>query len=318
MSQKDEEGVQPDQTSPSAVYRQLDDRLGSDEAPYDVGAGLEHLLGWMDEEAPPDEDQPPVEQAPEPELQVELAATSRAELELTQMRLGAIERLARTRRSDSRVAIGAVVLVSVLAGLGLLFRLSYVPAHVALPVLVTVGAIDGVLTLAVVALYRTTMKRLHDDLRLAFGDKTERRKRPDKSGQEPSRPTAQRKRARPLIVRSRAGTYPPLLKFLVTVAFLGFLAASVLAYATHSLLPFVVTSSVVAGLYVISVLPVVITVIWAGRDRRSAAQSMLHLMLGRHSVPHGEITARPADMTVSVQADEGDASPMRLPGAPDV
>lgn len=56
-----------------------------------------------------------------------------------------------------------------LAGLGLLFRLSYVPAHVALPVLTAIGAIDGVLTLAVIALYRTTMKGLHDDLRLAFG-----------------------------------------------------------------------------------------------------------------------------------------------------
>lgn len=50
-----------------------------------------------------------------------------------------------------RFALGAVVLVSLLAGLGLLFRLSYVPAHVAVPVLVAISAIDGVLTLAATA-----------------------------------------------------------------------------------------------------------------------------------------------------------------------
>lgn len=55
-------------------------------------------------------------------------------------------------------------------------------------------------------------------------------------------------------MRSRVRTYPPLLQFLVTFAFLGFVAASVLGYAKHSLLPFTVTSAV-AGLFVISVLP---------------------------------------------------------------
>ncbi len=75
-------------------------------------------------------------------------------------------------------------------------------------------------------------------------------------------------------MRFRAGTYPPLLQFLVIVAFLGFAAACILAYATHSLLPFTVTSMVVAGLFVISVLPVVITAVWTPREfRRSAANS---------------------------------------------
>ena len=111
-------------------------------------------------------------------------------LKLAGMRLDAVERLAQKRISNGRIALGAVVLVSVLAGLGLLFRLSYVPARVAMPVLVAVGAIDAALTLAVVALYRTTMRGLHDDLRLALGEQPGRREKPDQVGQETTRPAA--------------------------------------------------------------------------------------------------------------------------------
>jgi hypothetical protein len=306
MSPKDDEGVQPEQISVSAVYHQLDDHLAPDEAPYAVDSGLQRLLGWMGGEAPPDEGRPQIEAASEP-AQLEPTMTSSDELELTRMRLMAVDRLAQSRKSNSRVAFGAVVLVSVLAGMGLLFRLSYVPAHVALPALVAVGAIDGVLTLAVVALYRTTMKGLHDDLRLAFGGQTVRRERLDNGRQVSSRPVSQRPRRGPLVVRSRVDTYPPLLQFLVTVAFLGFAAASVLAYATHSLLPFTVTSIVVAGLFVISVLPVVITAIWTASEfRRRAADSALYLMLARRRVPHEEAISRPVEMTVSTQAAERD------------
>jgi len=60
------------------------------------------------------------------------------------------------------------------------------------------------------------------------------------------------------------GTYPPLLTFLATVAFLGFAAACVVAYARDSLAPFTITSIVLAGLFLISVLPVVLPAIWAG------------------------------------------------------
>jgi len=47
----------PEQVSPtdaylSSVYRQLDDYLGPDEAPYDVEAGLERLMTWMHGEGP--------------------------------------------------------------------------------------------------------------------------------------------------------------------------------------------------------------------------------------------------------------------------
>jgi hypothetical protein len=299
MNQKDDEGTEREQISPSAVYHQLADHLGPDEAPYDAGAGLERLLGWMGAQAPPDEDRQPAGQGLRPEQRVQPAVPSEAELELTRMRLEAVERLAEKTRSDSRIALGAIVLVSVLAGLGLLFRLSHVPAQIALPVLAAVGAIDGLLTLAVAVLYRTTMKGLHDDLRLAFGEPAEPVQSPDRSGKATSQPVAPRMRSRPLVVRFRAGTYPPLLQFLVTIAFLGFAAACVLAYATHSLLPFTVTCIVVAGLFLILVLPVVISAIWAGELRRNAAGSILDLMLARGRVPPDQHGQQPGPLPVA-------------------
>src|SRR5690349_15172345 len=261
MSQKDDAGTERERVPPSAVYRQLGDQLGPEEAPYDAESGLQRLRGWMEEEAPPDGARPHVEPVPEAEQRLRLAG----------MKLDAVERLAQKRVSNARVALGAVVLVSVLAGLGLLFRLSYVPAHVAMPVLVTVGAIDGAMTLAVVALYRTTMRGLHDDLRLAFGEPARRDETPGQAGQETTRPGTRRGGGRPLVVRSGGGMYPPLLKFLGIVAFLGFVAASVVAYARDSLVPFTITSIVLAGLFLLSILPVVIPAIWAGEDHRRAA-----------------------------------------------
>lgn len=300
MSQNDDAGVQREQISASAVYQQLDDHLAPDEAPYNVDSGLQRLLGWMGKEVPPDENRSPMEPAVSaPEL--DLTTVSGADLELVRMRLEAVGRLAQVRRSNSRWAFGAVVLVSVLAGLGLLLRLSYVPSHVALPALVAVGAIDGALALAVVALHRTTMRGLHDDLRLAFGEEAGRRERSDEGGLVTSRPVPQSGR-RPLVVGSRVGAYPPLLRFLVAIGFLGFLSASVLAYATHSLLPFTITSIVVAGLFVISVLPAMMTAIWAGEGRQRTAQAILYRMLGGPSVPYEEITARP----LSARAEERD------------
>ena len=47
MSQKDDAGTEREQVPPSAVYRQLDDHLGPEEAPYDAGSGLQRLRGWM-------------------------------------------------------------------------------------------------------------------------------------------------------------------------------------------------------------------------------------------------------------------------------
>ena len=297
MSQKDDAGTEREQVPPSAVDRQLDDHHGRGETPYDAESGLERLRGWMGDEEPPDEARPQVEPVPEAEQRLRLAG----------MKLDAVERLAQTRISNARIALGAVVLVSVLAGLGLLFRLSYVPARVAMPVLVAVGAIDGAMTLAVVALYRTTMRGLHDDLRLAFGEQPGRREKPDEARQETTTPAARRRGGRPLVVRSGGGTYPPLLKFLAIIAFLGFAAACVVAYARDSLVPFAIASIVLAGLFLISVLPVVIPAIWAGEGPRRAAQAILYVMLGGQPVSYAEITARHAETARLTLADDRSA-----------
>jgi len=299
MSQKDDASTEPEQVPPSAVYRQIDDHLGPAEAPYDAESGLQRLRGWMGEEEPPDGVRPQVEPAPEAEQRLRLAG----------MKLDAVERLAQKRISNARIALGAVVVVNVLAGLGLLFQLSYVPARVAMPVLVAVGAIDAAMTLAVVALYRTTMRGLHDDLRLAFGEQPGRYEKPAKAGQETTRPAARRRGGRPLVVRSGGGTYPPLLKFLAIIAFLGFAAASVVAYAGDSLVPFTITSIVLAGLFLISVLPVVIPAIWAGEGPRRAAQAILYVMIEGQSVSYEEITARHAETVERSVADERKANP---------
>ena len=296
MSQKDDAGTEREQVPPSAGYRQLDDQLGPEEAPYDAESGLQRLRGWMGEEEPPDEARPQAEPVSQTER-----------LRLAGLKLDAVERLAQKRVSNARIAVGAVVLVSVLAGLGLLFRLSYVPARVAMPVLVAVGAIDGAMTLAVVVLYRTAMRGLHDDLRLAFGEQAGRREKPDQAGQETTRPAARRRGGRPLVVRSGGGTYPPLLKFLAIVAFLGFAAACVLAYARDSVAPFTITSIVLAGLFLISVLPVVIPAIWAGEGPRRAAQAILYVMLGGQPVSYGEITAKHTETAGLPLADERNA-----------
>ena len=58
MSQKDDAGTERGQVPPSAVYRQLDDHLGPEEAPYDAESGLQRLRGWMGEEEPPGEARP--------------------------------------------------------------------------------------------------------------------------------------------------------------------------------------------------------------------------------------------------------------------
>ena len=151
------------------------------------------------------------------------------------------------------------------------------------------------------------MKGLHDDLRLAFGEQGGRREKPAQAGQETTRPAARHGGGRPLMVRSGGGTYPPLLKFLATIAFLGFAAASVAAYARDSLVPVTIISIVLAGLFLISVLPVVIPAIWAGEGPRRAAQAILYVMLGGQRVSYGEIAARHAETAGPSLADERNA-----------
>jgi hypothetical protein len=273
MSQKDDAGTERGQVPPSAVYRQLDDHSDPRKPHTKPRAGSSgYVAGWVkrSRRTRPGRRSEPVSQA--------------ERLRLAGMKLDAVERLAQKRISNARIAIGAVVLVSVLAGLGLLFRLSYVPARVAMPVLVAVGAIDGAMTLAVVVLYRSAMKGLHDDLRLAFGEQAGGARSRTRPGRKrPGRPRGAGV-ADPWWCRSGGGTYPPLLKFLAIVAFLGFAAACVLAYARDSVAPFTITSIVLAGLFLISVLPVVIPAIWAGEGPRRAAQTILYVMLGGQPV----------------------------------
>jgi len=64
MSQKDDAGTERDQVPQSAVYRQLDDHLGPEEAPYDAESGLQRLRGWMGDEEPPDEARPQADPVP--------------------------------------------------------------------------------------------------------------------------------------------------------------------------------------------------------------------------------------------------------------
>jgi hypothetical protein len=72
-------------------------------------------------------------------------------------------------------------------------------------------------------------------------------------------------------------------------------------------MPFTITSLVLAGLFLISVLPVLIPAIWASEGPRRAAQAILYMMLGGQTVSYGEITARHAETTGLPLADERNA-----------
>jgi hypothetical protein len=162
MSQKPDTGVESAQISLSAVYRQLDDHLEQDEAPYDVAAGLHRLTSWMSAERSSTNVAPRQKAVLDPLGQAAPTGTSQMEHQLA--RQGQVERQLHTRRSVSLTALCAVMLISILTGAGLLFGLSHVPAHVVLPVVVTIGAIDAVTILGMAYLHRTTMRALQDDL----------------------------------------------------------------------------------------------------------------------------------------------------------
>jgi len=79
------------------------------------------------------------------------------------------------------------------------------------------------------------------------------------------------------------------------------------AFAGDSLVPFTITCIVLAGLLLISVLPVVIPAIWAGEGPRRAAQAILYVMLGGQPVSYREISARHAETAGLSLADAGNA-----------
>ena len=187
MSQQDDPDVEREQISLSSVYRRLDDQLGSDEAPYDVGAGLERLVGWMNEERPASQAGSSVEHLESGRLD--------HELELFNLRARVIERTASLRVRSSLVATGTVALLSLLAGL--LFGLLLVPVHAAVAVVVTVGIIYALMAFTVGYLHRTTMKSLQGDVELLLktGAKSRRKRRQAASEGDPKRDPEQVTRA---------------------------------------------------------------------------------------------------------------------------
>lgn len=205
MNQNDDAGVEREQISLSAVYHQLDDHLGSDEAPYDVGAGLERLMTWMSDDAPSTQRSRELLPSERPET------ASLSEAELLRIRLEAVERTARRRRVSLLTTLCTVVVFSILACVGLLYGLPHIAAHAVVPVAVTVGVVDALLVGAVAYLHVATTSALRDDLQSAlgtvdrpYGNVDRRRREADKSGvaDVPKTPSS---------VRARGRTMPSLL-----------------------------------------------------------------------------------------------------------
>jgi hypothetical protein len=215
MSQKDDPGLEREQISLSSVYRQLDDRLGSDEAPYDVGAGLERLVNWMNEGHPPSRVGSSVEH-----LGVARLARDR---EVMQLRTRVIERTASVQARSSLVATGTVAFLSLLAGLGLLFGLPLVPVHAQVAVAVTVTVVDALMAFAVSYIHRTTMRSLQGDLQLTFGETVEPRQQDSRREDGTNEPTRQPGDVKSLELPSKA-----ILRYLrvLAVIFLGLAAAA--------------------------------------------------------------------------------------------
>ena len=187
MSQRDDAGVEREHISLSAVYRQLDDHLGSDEAPYDVGAGLERLMTWMEEEPSSTHAAPRSEGTSATEWPETAAA---AQVELSRIRLDAVERTGRRRRLSALIALITVVAFSLIACASLLFGLPHVPAATVVPLAVTVGVVDALLAGVVAFIHRTTMGALGDDLQITFGLSERSHSSADRLGREAGRSAA--------------------------------------------------------------------------------------------------------------------------------
>lgn len=205
MSQSDDAGVEREQISMSAVYRQLDDHLGSDEAPYDVGAGLERLMTWMSDDAPSTQRSRELLPSERPEM------ASLSEAELLRIRLEAVERTARRRRVSLLATLCSVVVFSILACAGLLYGLPHIAAHAVVPVAVTVGVVDALLVGAVAYLHGTTTWALRDDLQSALGTAERLRSNDDPRGREVAKPHVADVPRTPSSSRARGRTMPSLL-----------------------------------------------------------------------------------------------------------
>ena len=272
MSQKDEAGVEREQISLSAVYHQLDDHLDSDDAPYDVGAGLERLVSWMSEERPASQVGSSVEY-----LEAERLVRNR---ELIDLRVRVIERTASARMRSSLIATGTVAFLSLLAGLGLLFGLPLVPAHAAVPIGVTIGVIDALIAFAVGYIHRTTMKTLQGDLQLFFGTRIKPRKEDGGKGGKAAEPTRQPRAAIPPVEVVPSKTSFKLRSVLAAIFVGAGIAVTWLPYATRNWIPLIGAGIVLAGILALLV-AVIIPAVWSKESvRRDAAQRVFYAMLG--------------------------------------
>src|SRR5215469_3552662 len=100
----------------SAIYRQLDNHLGPDEAPYDVESELNRLMAWMSDKT----------LSKQRALHLERIITEQrsdvvAAAESARVLLQAVERTGYRRRMSALIALVSVVAFSLAACAGLFF-----------------------------------------------------------------------------------------------------------------------------------------------------------------------------------------------------
>jgi hypothetical protein len=268
MNQQNRAEQERAQLSMSALYRQLDDHLGSDEAAYDVETGLERLMDWMKEEVPT---------AESGDLVGQQKVASMIKLQLIELRLAAMERMSDRRMRSSLIATSAALSFGLLTGAGLLLGALRLSSHAIVPTVAAVAALGAVLITAVLGLHRTTMASMHDDLQLALGAKAERYRVGLQKGwrAHTAEPLVQEKRALETAPR-RSGF--SLLSFSAFTTFAAVIATWLQPHAW-------IWASVVAGICILSVvLPLiatVITAVWSGSfERRESALHVLYVLLG--------------------------------------
>jgi hypothetical protein len=313
MSQNDEAGVEREQISLSAVYRQLDDHLGPDEAPYDVGAGLERLVSWMSEEPPASQVVSSVEY-----LEHERLVRDR---ELVQYRTKAIEWIGARRLRSSLIATSTVALLSLLAGLALLFGLPLVPVHAAIATVVTIGIIDALMAFAVGYIHRTTMKSLQGDMELSFGTGAAPRQERSHAGEEGSHGGGNSTEPSPPPQGSMQRideVVPGKSRLALQSILVGIVAAS--AAATYWLgrtadnwIPLTVAIGTALFLLFMLLIAVIMPAIWSrSSQRRDSAKRVLYAMLGltmrthTHAVgpelpSHSRLAEQPQDASTDAQ-----------------
>jgi CRP-like cAMP-binding protein len=153
-----------DQSTMSAVYRQLDDHVADDEGPYDVEAGLERLLERLNEESADEDEEEtaPTSMVVYGDYIAAAPAVSRTGLDkrtftLLRERQSLLPRLA-TQRIRSGFATFLMVVVAAAATIGILAAV-----NPALPVLVAITVTDMVMAGAGVVIHRMTMKSIQSD-----------------------------------------------------------------------------------------------------------------------------------------------------------